>query len=98
VAYSKKIDDKTFSVGSMIIKEKKGHNHGAPTGDVITVMEKVSDKGTANDWIFKISSLSDKKDLTDEFNKTMPMTCTKCHSQYANDFVSDTFNKIRYKQ
>jgi hypothetical protein len=95
VAAKMKDDDQEFPIGSIIVKEKKGDNNAFRDGDIITVMEKISNTKKISDWKFSIYSLSDKKYLTDEFKKKMPVSCTDCHERYSRDYVSDTFYKIR---
>lgn len=95
-ANPKALDAKTrqpsaaYPVGSLIVKEKF-ETKGGTTPSIITVMEKVANKGRVDDWQFYMVRLSDRSFVKDE-GKT---SCTDCHSRYTKtDFISPQTDRL----
>lgn len=73
-----------YSVGAVWVKEKyEKMNDFNPS--IITVMEKVTDRGSVDDWVFTLIRLSDKTEVTERGT----VSCLDCHKKFPeNDFVS----------
>ena len=73
-----------FPVGSVIVKEKFNQKN-AVTPSLITVMEKVANRGKVSDWRYSMISVPDQRLIT---GKAKP-NCQSCHVRYRrDDFVS----------
>ncbi len=73
-----------FPIGSLLVKEKfETMTDPAPSG--ITVMEKVADRGSVDDWIFYAIRLPQVSIVRERGR----ISCEGCHSGYdKTDFVS----------
>ncbi len=87
-------DSFEYPIGSIFRKEKyKDAKAKAP--DLATIMTRVGNKGTVEDWEFRMITLPDGKEVTGIRKKT----CADCHSKYEKrGFVSrDTETALREK-
>jgi hypothetical protein len=87
IAIEEKKKDSTspsYPIGALFIKEKfEAKDNDEPS--IITVMEKVANKGTVNDWQFYMIRLSDKTIVHDGFKAS----CVDCHGHFEKfNFVS----------
>lgn len=79
-----------YPVGSMLVKEKYSRK-GDVKPSLITVMEKVADKGRIEDWRFYMVRLSDRSFVRDEGK----VSCVDCHSHYVKtDYVSPVTDSL----
>ncbi|HWA83033.1 MAG TPA: cytochrome P460 family protein [Fimbriimonadaceae bacterium] len=71
-------------VGTIVVKEKR-RSQTTPI-ELLTVMEKVGDKGTVDDWRFYAFSGDGRKEL-----KTDAATCRNCHKAANVDHLFRTY-------
>lgn len=79
-----------YPLGSMLVKEKFNLK-GDAKPSVITVMEKVADRGRVEDWRFYMVRLSDRSFVPDQGK----VSCVNCHSRFdKTDYVSPVTDSL----
>lgn len=73
-----------YPLGALLVKEKF-HTSEATSPSIITVMEKIGESGTVDDWRFTMVRLADGSIVKDGFR----VSCVSCHERYKRfDYVS----------
>ncbi|HEY1110567.1 MAG TPA: hypothetical protein VGE76_18090 [Opitutaceae bacterium] len=73
-----------YPVGALLVKEKFDTREAA-SPSIITVMEKVADAGSVDDWRFTMVRIADRSIVKDGFR----VSCASCHERYKRfDYVS----------
>lgn len=73
-----------YPVGALLVKEKFDGAE-VTTPSIITVMEKIADAGSVDDWRFTMVRVADGSIVKDGFR----VSCVSCHERYKrSDYVS----------
>ncbi len=84
-------DKVRYPIGSLFVKEKFERKE-ATAPMLITVMEKMSDKGQVEDWKFTMIRLSDRSVVAREHFK---ISCEDCHAKFSeHDFISSASDSL----
>lgn len=85
-----KSDTPRYPVGALLVKEKFDGTE-VTTPSIITVMEKIADAGTVDDWRFTMVRISDRSIVKDGFQ----VSCASCHERYQKtDYVTHVTDKL----